>query len=137
MVLVSCEERSRHLGNPTDVIVQTMASFDTGFPADSLEFCPSPLASDIFACGTYKLDNDTFSPGNERTNLQHRRGQCLLFRVQSNDASDQFLMYALAFKHEPQGSPCYSEQIQQCDLAAVLDMKWYPSPNPSPYVQYG
>ncbi|EKM83884.1 hypothetical protein AGABI1DRAFT_117353 [Agaricus bisporus var. burnettii JB137-S8] len=85
-----------------------MASFDTGFPADSLEFCPSPLASDIVACGTYKLDNDTFSAENERTNQQHRRGQCLIFRVQSNETSDKLSI----------------EKMQECDLAAVLDMKW-------------
>jgi hypothetical protein len=97
MVLASCEERSRRLGKLTDVIVSVMASLDTGFPADSLEFCPSPLAHDIFVCGTYKLDNDTFSPENERTNLQYRRGQCLLFRVQSDDTSGQLLMYVLAF----------------------------------------
>lgn len=74
-----------------------MASFDTGFPADSLEFCPSPLASDIVACGTYKLDNDTFSAENERTNQQHRRGQCLIFRAQSNETSDKLSMYAFTF----------------------------------------
>jgi len=58
-----------------------MVAFDTGFPADSLEFCPNRIASDIFVCGTYKLDEDSFSAGNQRTGPQHRRGQCLVFQV--------------------------------------------------------
>jgi len=65
----------------SQVFPSTMVAFDTGFPADSLEFCPSKIASDIFACGTYKLDEDSFSPENQRTAPQHRRGQCLVFQV--------------------------------------------------------
>ncbi|KAF5374769.1 hypothetical protein D9758_000260 [Tetrapyrgos nigripes] len=32
-------------------------AIDTGFPADSVEFCPHPDAQDIFVCGTYKLEH--------------------------------------------------------------------------------
>jgi diphthamide biosynthesis protein 7 len=58
-----------------------MVAFDTGYPADSLEFCPSNTSSDIFVCGTYKLDEDKFSADNQRIAPQHRRGQCLVFQT--------------------------------------------------------
>lgn len=69
-----------------------MAShIDTGFPADSLEFCPHPSARDIFVCGTYKLEEDKFSPDSERTTPQHRRGECLVFQVEHSD--DDFISW--------------------------------------------
>lgn len=60
-------------------------SIDTVLPADSVEFCPHPDASDIFVCGTYKLqderssDSITLSSGQ----IQKRTGQCLVFEVDS------------------------------------------------------
>jgi hypothetical protein len=72
---------------------QTMhLSIDTVLPADSVEFCPHPDASDIFVCGTYKLQEEqsplpTTTPssgpattGNAGQN-QIRTGQCLVFEV--------------------------------------------------------
>ena len=53
-----------------------MASgFDTVQPADCLEFCPHPHATDIFVCGTYQL--------NERkdADVPLRQGQCLVFNI--------------------------------------------------------
>ena len=71
-------------------MLMVATTFDTGFPADSLEFCPNRIASDIFVCGTYKLDEDSFSAGNQRTGPQHRRGQCLVFQVSNAvDASGE------------------------------------------------
>lgn len=70
-----------------------MTRFDTILPADSLEFCPHLLASTLFVCGTYKLEDqssDDFEkssspdskPSDEPTPLgQKRRGQCILFDV--------------------------------------------------------
>lgn len=52
-----------------------MSGFDTLFPADSVEFCPHPDASDIILCGTYKL--------NEPTNTQKRSGRCIVLRANS------------------------------------------------------
>jgi diphthamide biosynthesis protein 7 len=70
-----------------------MTAFDTMYPADAVEFCPHPNALDIFACGTYKLDDPASQPflgepASEQTIgissvLQKRRGQCLLFQVDS------------------------------------------------------
>ncbi|KAF8168091.1 WD40-repeat-containing domain protein [Crassisporium funariophilum] len=95
-----------------------MVAFDTVFPADSLEFCPTPGLQDIFVCGTYKLDDQAPAPpipddvgSNTETVTstkvpQTRRGQCLVFRV----------------KESAEGLPF--QQIQSIDLPAVLDMKW-------------
>lgn len=51
---------------------------DTVLPADSVEFCPSPASADIFAVGTYKLEEEN-SNGHFGTPL--RRGKCLLYEV--------------------------------------------------------
>lgn len=64
-----------------------MVSFDTVWPADSLEFCPAPGFQDIFVCGTYKLlDEPAQASSNDDANgksktPQTRRGQCLAFKV--------------------------------------------------------
>ncbi|KXN90029.1 Diphthamide biosynthesis protein 7 [Leucoagaricus sp. SymC.cos] len=88
-----------------------MVACDTGFPADSLEFCPSHAANDIFVCGTYKLDADKFSAENQRIAAQHRRGQCLVFQVETSDGVDST-------------NEVPYRKIQEFDLPAVLDMKW-------------
>ena len=67
-----------------------MATFDTIFPADSVEFSPHPNMLDIFVCGTYKLDeaSSTTTLASEESNKtssvspQSRRGKCLVFRVE-------------------------------------------------------
>ncbi len=61
-----------------------MLEFDTVYPADALEFCPHPVAQDIFVCGTYKLDDASEDPA-AASLPQHRRGQCFVFAVQDAD----------------------------------------------------
>lgn len=60
---------------------------DTVLPADSVEFCPHPDASNIFVCGTYKLQEEQGrSPSSGVANAgqnQIRTGQCLVFEVDS------------------------------------------------------
>ena len=77
-----------------------MGPYDTVLPADSVEFCPHPAATDIFAVGTYKLDDPQVkdgplaspdTPGLSTPNAeeppiptqaaQTRHGKCLFFRV--------------------------------------------------------
>ena len=59
------------------------SGFDTVYPADSLEFCPTPGFQDLFACGTYKLV-DRAEPSNQEEQVvpQTRRGQCLVFKYE-------------------------------------------------------
>lgn len=90
-------------------------SIDTVLPADSVEFCPHPDASDIFVCGTYKLQEEqnpspTPSSGpaaNAAGQNQIRTGQCLVFEVVE---SEQEIISA--------------SKIQEISLPAVLDLKW-------------
>jgi diphthine methyl ester acylhydrolase len=70
-----------------------MHHFDTVFPADSVEFCPHPDASNIFVCGTYKLEqdpvivnvqgDDELYPLLTQVAQQKRTGKCLVFQVKS------------------------------------------------------
>lgn len=82
-----------------------MGPYDTGLPADSVEFCPHPAATDIFAVGTYKLDeppvkSNTSTGAESPTDLtpateeppiipvrtsQKRYGKCLFFRIVGED----------------------------------------------------
>jgi diphthamide biosynthesis protein 7 len=62
-----------------------MVIFDTVFPADSLEFCPTIGYQDIFVCGTYNLLEHPPSQSESgevgKSTAQNRRGQCLVFRT--------------------------------------------------------
>ncbi|KZV77637.1 WD-40 repeat-containing protein [Peniophora sp. CONT] len=102
-----------------------MGPYDTGLPADSVEFCPHPAATDIFAVGTYKLDDpraeigapvggaetpEVLTPITEEPPIpvrtaQTRHGKCLFFRV-NGEADEAF------------------EAVCEVSLPAVLDMKW-------------
>lgn len=72
-------------------------SIDTVLPADSVEFCPHPDASNIFVCGTYKLHDEKNSqpsdsivspPSGSATQTQTRTGQCLVYEVDSDSDLD-------------------------------------------------
>lgn len=76
---------------------------DTKWPADSVEFCPHPKATNILVCGTYFLC-DTKSDvvpnvveGAEEPEVtpspQRRRGQCIVLNV--SDVSTQPRAYGL------------------------------------------
>ena len=54
----------------------SLKKYDTGFPADTVEFCPHVLAQDILVCGTYKLLEERDDAGN-----QHRVGRCSFLSV--------------------------------------------------------
>ena len=54
----------------------SLKKFDTGFPADAVEFCPHALAQDILVCGTYKLLEER-----DHADKQQRIGRCLFFSV--------------------------------------------------------
>jgi len=62
-----------------------MVAFDTTFPADSLEFCPTIGYQDIVVCGTYNLlEKPPSQSASERVRskaAQTRHGQCLVFRT--------------------------------------------------------
>jgi len=36
--------------------MELFASYDTIYPADTVEWCPIPKYSNVFVCGTYKLN---------------------------------------------------------------------------------
>jgi hypothetical protein len=67
-------------------------SIDTVLPADSVEFCPHPDASNVFVCGTYKLQDEQNSQSSDYVvspssgpvgHTQTRTGQCLVYEVDS------------------------------------------------------
>ncbi|KAK7064228.1 WD-repeats-region domain-containing protein [Favolaschia claudopus] len=75
---------------------------DTGFPADSVEFCPHPAARNVLVCGTYNLEQNSVAPEGSK---QKRSGQCLVYTVDSTPKPTL-------------------QKIQSIDLPAILDMKW-------------
>ena len=58
--------------------------YDTIFPADSVEFCPQEGLRDVFAVGTYKLEE---GEADLPTEHQQRRGQCLIFRMNEDESN--------------------------------------------------
>lgn len=88
-----CSARDRYY---TQSILRTsfnsmsLSSFDTIWPADSVEFCPHTNATNIFVCGTYNLEKPDHAgkPEEDATQVdgrakQTRRGKCLLFAIEN------------------------------------------------------
>src|SRR6266404_4101105 len=75
------------LNNVSRPVFAAMQTLHTLLPADSVEFCPHPDASNIFVCGTYKLEDQ------QNDQLHIRRGQCLVFEVLS-EHSEHIDVYA-------------------------------------------
>ncbi len=113
-----------------------MPGFDTIWPADSAEFCPHPLAQDIFVCGTYKLEQSqgadltTAYEQNDKNDApedasaskpQTRRGKCLLFRVQDDD---QLWVEIFVRRGRLRDILQCSILLHETELPAVLDIKW-------------
>ncbi|KAL0110506.1 hypothetical protein PUN28_013845 [Cardiocondyla obscurior] len=84
-----------------EINVRTLTSFDTIFPADTVEWCPVEPYLHILACGTYELIED--EKKSETKSTQSRRGQILLFRITNGGGL---------------------EKLQEICTSGVLDMKW-------------
>ncbi|TEB35035.1 WD-40 repeat-containing protein [Coprinellus micaceus] len=88
-------------------------SFDTDYPADTIEFCPNEGSTDIFVCGTYKLiERSPLHEGEEAPDPPppaKRIGQCMVFRVTDGELPG----VELPFTH-----------LQNLDFPAIPDVKW-------------
>jgi diphthine methyl ester acylhydrolase len=106
-------------------------SINTVLPADSVEFCPHPDASNLFVCGTYKLQDERNPQPSDSTSTtsgsagQIRTGQCLVFEVDSEQDIRACATRAFIISTRPglKGGRCRLE-IQEITLPAVLDMRW-------------
>lgn len=69
-------------------------SFDTIYPADTLEFCPNEGFHDLFVCGTYKLIERAPVPETEIPEEPipaKRIGQCMVFRMKDTSSAEDEL----------------------------------------------
>uniref|UniRef100_A0A182LZR2 methylated diphthine methylhydrolase n=1 Tax=Anopheles culicifacies TaxID=139723 RepID=A0A182LZR2_9DIPT len=82
--------------------IQTIVSYDTEQPADSVEWCPQEGWEDIFVCGTYQLERD------QETSPANRKGRILLYRFDVEATNDSLTL------------------LQTIERSAVLDQKWNP-----------
>lgn len=65
--------------------------FDTDYPADSVEFCPSAGFEDVFVCGTYKLLQNSRRESEDVANdasSRQRIGKCIVFKVSRGQDGD-------------------------------------------------
>ena len=67
--------------------VNSHTTFDTVYPADTVELCPSEGHTDLLVCGTYKIFENTPKPPlpGLPSPKAYRKGQCLVFRVQESE----------------------------------------------------
>ncbi|GAA6005720.1 hypothetical protein JCM10207_005308 [Rhodosporidiobolus poonsookiae] len=94
----------------------SLASVDTEYSADAIEFCPG--IPNLFACGTYQVvkgETDAPAPpeddngeGESSSPTVTRYGRCLLYEVDSEGKN--------------------LNEKQRFDGPAILDMKWSPRP---------
>ncbi|KAI8344251.1 WD40-repeat-containing domain protein [Chlamydoabsidia padenii] len=80
---------------------KSLASFDTGYSADSTEFCPFQDHHQYLACGTYQLTDEK-----NDNDARVRKGKLYLFNLNTLE----------------KGTPLL--QKQTIDTPAILDMKW-------------
>jgi len=62
--------------------LRSHCKIDTGYCADSVEFCPHPDALNVLVCGTYQLQkNEEGLAAHEEptTTKQRRLGRCYVF----------------------------------------------------------
>ncbi|XP_058455272.1 diphthine methyltransferase isoform X2 [Malaya genurostris] len=84
-------------------VITTLHSYDTEYSADSVEWCPHRPHRNLFACGTYQLDeNETNNCGSSHA---VRKGRLLLFSYNIENNS-------LTLK-------------QTIETSAILDQKWH------------
>jgi len=93
----------------------SLNKYDTGFPADAVEFCPHPLARDILVCGTYKLLEER-----DRAGKQQRIGRCSFFGV----SSDGNLCDSHAEIAGTNPDVANRNVLQEISLPAIPDLKW-------------
>lgn len=82
-----------------EIHVRTLSTFNTIFPADTVEWCPVEPYRNILACGTYELIK---IESNTKAHM-HKGGQIFLLSI--IDGGNL-------------------ELLQQIDTSAVLDIKW-------------
>ncbi|XP_061401080.1 diphthine methyltransferase [Musca vetustissima] len=81
--------------------IELLHTIDTEYSADSIEWCPHTNYRNIFACGTYQLEET--KDGEEEKPCQ-RKGRIYLFEFEKD---------------------CNSlKELQRIETAAILDMKW-------------
>uniref|UniRef100_A0A182SCQ1 methylated diphthine methylhydrolase n=1 Tax=Anopheles maculatus TaxID=74869 RepID=A0A182SCQ1_9DIPT len=83
--------------------IQTLVTYDTEQPADSVEWCPQEGWEDIFVCGTYQLERD------QESSLANRKGRILLQRYNEEATNEPLTL------------------LQTIERSAVLDQKWNPT----------
>ncbi|XP_073828088.1 diphthine methyltransferase [Musca autumnalis] len=81
--------------------IELLHDIDTEYSADSVEWCPHINYRNIFACGTYQLEEN--KEGEEEKPCQ-RKGRIYLFEFDKLTKSLQ--------------------ELQRIETAAILDMKW-------------
>ncbi|KAK4685685.1 diphthine methyl ester acylhydrolase, partial [Tremellales sp. Uapishka_1] len=93
---------------------ESLASVDTVYSADCIEFCPHAGHQDIFICGTYQILQDVISKAStdiedEENNSPStsRIGRLLVYQVSKDQSS--------------------FHEIQRIDMNAILDAKWRPN----------
>lgn len=86
-------------------VISTLHTYDTGYSADSVEWCPHPPHQHLFVCGTYQLADggESLTSGSTTT---MRKGRILLFSYDSQRDS-------LTLR-------------QTIETPAILDQKWHP-----------
>lgn len=91
---VALQRRGRQI-TVTPIMVPFV--FDTSYPADSVEFCPNASFTRIFACGTYKLQENQQKTSDGTPVPQKRLGQCLLHELATDGLSSYILALFLIF----------------------------------------
>ena len=83
----------------TELKIETLHTIDTGYSADSAEWCPINGLEDYFVCGTYQLED------NSNETKARRKGKLMLFKY---DVDKDYL-----------------REVQVVPTEAILDQKWH------------
>ncbi|XP_049699629.2 diphthine methyltransferase isoform X2 [Helicoverpa armigera] len=96
------KDKDNGMSNSMAVTWQTKGRWDTGYSADSVEWCPVEPYRDVLVCGTYQLDKK--DEQGDSSAKQIRLGRIYLFVI-NNETTDLV-------------------PIQSVDTSGILDQKW-------------
>nr|XP_049699629.1 diphthine methyltransferase isoform X2 [Helicoverpa armigera] len=96
------KDKDNGMSNSMAVTWQNKCRWDTGYSADSVEWCPVEPYRDVLVCGTYQLDKK--DEQGDSSAKQTRLGRIYLFVI-NNETTDLV-------------------PIQSIDTSGILDQKW-------------
>lgn len=105
------------------ISAKSLATFDTEYSADSIEFCPTPGYEHVFTCGTYQLlpvksEERIASAGEDDAGREGEEGE----EEEEDEETPPAERIGRLYLFNLDGD--VPTEVQRVETAAILDAKW-------------